>query len=65
MRPPIKRCPFCSCRDISVDTLGTEDRIFYAVRCDDCEATGPLSQSYDGAVEAWNIRRADTGGDGH
>jgi Lar family restriction alleviation protein len=61
---PIKPCPFCSSRDVAVETLGTENRPFYAVSCDDCEATGPLSDSYDGAIEAWNTRHAAKSGDG-
>jgi Lar family restriction alleviation protein len=61
---PIRPCPFCTNRDVEVDTLGDESRQFYAVSCDDCKATGPLSNSYEGAVEAWNMRDKKPGGDG-
>jgi Lar family restriction alleviation protein len=60
----LKPCPFCASRDLSVDTLGTQDRPFYAVSCGDCEATGPLARSYEGSVEAWNKRSDTRPGDG-
>ncbi len=60
---PIKNCPFCAARDAAVETIGSENRPFFAVACNVCETTGPVAQSYDGAVEAWNTRR-NSGMDG-
>jgi Lar family restriction alleviation protein len=53
---PMEKCPFCRSRDLAVSRLGTQDRPFFAVECEDCEATGPLAISYEGAVEKWNAR---------
>jgi Lar family restriction alleviation protein len=63
MFTPIKPCPFCASRDVVVSPLGTQVRPFFAVECGECEATGPLSRSYDGAVDMWNFR-AKPDGDG-
>jgi Lar family restriction alleviation protein len=56
MSNELKPCPFCGST-----RLGTEwDGFSRRVRCYDCIATGPVSQKdRDGAVEAWNKRRAD------
>jgi Lar family restriction alleviation protein len=56
MFTPQKSCPFCGSRETTIETLGTSARPFYAVECEDCEATGPLAISYEGAVEKWNAR---------
>ena len=61
---PIKPCPFCATHDMTVDTIGNENRPFYAVSCNLCEATGPIAESYDDAVEAWNTRRSGPEMDG-
>jgi Lar family restriction alleviation protein len=61
MFTPLAPCPFCASRDVS--PIGSRDRPFYVVECGECEATGPLSPSYDGAVDMWNFR-AKSDGDG-
>jgi Lar family restriction alleviation protein len=60
----LKSCPFCQSRDLSVSTAGDDDRTFYAVTCLKCDAEGPLSTTYDGAIEAWNLRPNHSDGDG-
>ena len=61
--PHAKACPYCASRDFVVDALGSDARPHYAVRCCDCEATGPIARSYDAAVEKWN-HRPKSDGDG-
>lgn len=53
-------CPFCGASEAFVTTVDqkSDDRTFYRVRCDNCEAMsfGCYQLSPRGAIEEWNTR---------
>jgi len=49
-----KPCPFCSSTDLFVRRWIPQDG--YAVNCELCDATGPISKSEKGARRFWNMR---------
>jgi Lar family restriction alleviation protein len=54
---PLRDCPFCA--DSKLDVIELErEPIMLAVRCKECGATGPRSESPhpEHAVHAWNQR---------
>lgn len=53
MKPELKPCPFCKSKNVGAHKIAS-----WAVVCEDCMAEGPLTQSRDKAIEAWN-RNAD------
>lgn len=61
---PLQPCPFCASIDLAIDHLGSAERPFFTVACEDCEATGPIAKSRTRAAKLWNTRRPPSKGDG-
>lgn len=52
-------CPWCGESKAVEEEFWDEDRNYFAVRCDGCDAETPHFNSMAGAVDFWNTR-ADT-----
>lgn len=50
----LKPCPFCESMKLSVMGFGFGDIVM--VKCNNCEALGPRSNTEAGAANAWNFR---------
>jgi len=50
---PLKRCPFCGSEALYFQADYTQS---VAVKCDGCDALGPLQNSKEDAVAWWNER---------
>jgi Lar family restriction alleviation protein len=55
----LKPCPFCGC---SVSIL-SERRDYIAIYCKGCRADGPICDSWEQAISAWNRRAQDVRGE--
>lgn len=53
----LKPCFFCEEAGGSVEAWGAHD--IHAVVCSNCGASGPESDTYEGAIKAWNTRASD------
>jgi len=47
-------CPFCGCSIVNID--GHENVNECYVQCTECEATGAIAATYEGAMFAWEQR---------
>lgn len=54
----LKPCFFCEEAGGSVEAWGAHD--IHAVVCSNCGASGPESDTYEGAIKAWNTRASDS-----
>lgn len=52
MTEKLKLCPFC--QSDAVDVYG--DGVLDWVHCNNCDAEGPIKNSYCEAIAAWNSR---------
>ena len=53
----LKPCPFCKSEDVY---LVSETEIEYNwVYCKNCEAAGPMKETEEEAIEAWNRRAGE------
>lgn len=55
-----KSCPFCIDDEASLEIVEMEHDKFikYYVRCNECEATGPIATSKTDAIKNWDERPA-------
>ena len=54
----LKSCPFCGMDnpDWCDDEIGSITWFYIQCRSSDCQANGPMEQTKDGAIAAWNKR---------
>jgi Lar family restriction alleviation protein len=52
------RCPFCGAtdKDLTVDKFG----FYMAVKCTNCDASGPSAMLRQQAIDVWNTRKETT-----
>lgn len=53
MTQKLKPCPFCKADQADVEVI---DWNFYGVQCSCCLAIGPLEDTKEEAIDAWNRR---------
>ena len=53
-----KECPFCGEPSIEIVEMEHNKFIKYYVKCDNCESTGPMANSFGDALKECNDRSA-------
>ena len=53
-----KKCPFCGEPSIEIVEMEHNKFIKYYVKCENCESTGPMANSFGDALKEWNDRSA-------
>lgn len=52
----LKPCPFCGCRDVSVNKYIEHEGELWVVECDNCCVQGPDAWNRVDCINAWNKR---------
>ena len=53
----LKRCPFCGGEAVTAEMYNTKlKKLFPIVKCLDCECRTPMTETFEEAIKAWNVR---------